>query len=56
MKTALVLIGLNILTFMAQWRMKRLENLNEELLMRLDESKEDVVEKSKHQNKKWSFE
>lgn len=54
LRTALLLLGINILLVIAYWRMKRVEKLNEELIIKLGENKEDKIEKKKHQNKKWS--
>jgi hypothetical protein len=54
LKTALLFVALNIVMFVAEWRMKRLERLNEEILMRLDDSNEDKLERKMHQNKKWA--
>jgi hypothetical protein len=34
--------------------MKRLEKLNEQILMKLDDTNEDKLERTKHQNKKWA--
>jgi hypothetical protein len=54
LKTALFLLGINLLFVITYWRMKRLEKLNEELILKLGDSKEDKNERNKHQNKKWS--
>jgi hypothetical protein len=54
LRTALALVAANIILFIAEWRMKRLEKLNEQILMKLDDTTEDKMERSKHQNKKWA--
>ena len=54
LRTALLLLGINILFVIAYWRMKRVEKLNEELILKLGDSKEDKSERKKHQNQKWS--
>jgi hypothetical protein len=37
-----------------QWRMKRLELLNENILKGLDKKEEDTLEKKRHVIKKWT--
>ena len=54
LKVALLLLGLNFMTFIVQWRMKRLEKLNDEMLKNINKSGEDSSEKKKHFNKKWT--